>query len=209
MIGKKTIWIPVLIGIVSGSLILSAALADFFIPLGEDTSIGIGELFTTLSAALGGPVAVILTLLVPYSGVILLNLELYTEPRSLYIALADAAAHFSAMLVVAIIYYRILYPWARKTGAFLAGWFLLVGVYYYLAFLPLEVVFVNLADPDFGVTYPFYARNLFPEFLGTAGITTLIWLASPVHYRRPLWVEQKDEPDPNGEIQDEWKEGTP
>jgi hypothetical protein len=144
---------------------------------------------------------------VPYSGVVLLNLDLYSEPRSLYIPLADAAAHLSAMLVVAIIYSRFLYLWARKTGTFLFGWFLLVGVYYYLAFLPLEVVFVNLADPSFGATYSFYARNLFPEFLGTAVITSLIWFAAPAHYRRPQWTEEKHMPDPNGEGQGEWKVG--
>jgi len=194
---KKTIWIPVVIGIVSGILILSAALADFFIPLGDETSIGIGEIFTTLSAALGGPVAAILTLLVPYSGVILLNLDQYTETRSLVIALADASAHLGAMLVVAICYYKLVYPRARKTGIFLLGWLLTIGVYYYLAFLPLEVVLLNLADSDFGATYSFYARNFIPEFLGTALITSLIWLAAPTRYRRPQWVESKDAPDQN------------
>ena len=48
---KKTIWIPGVIGIMPGSLILSVALADFFIPLGEKISMGVGEIFTTLSAA--------------------------------------------------------------------------------------------------------------------------------------------------------------
>ena len=60
---KKTIWIPVIIGIVSGALIVLASTAHFLIPVGGDTSIGIGEIFTTLSAALGGPIAVIITLL--------------------------------------------------------------------------------------------------------------------------------------------------
>ena len=189
---KRTIWIPAVIGVVSGSLILAAALADFFIPLGPETSMGVGEIFTTLSAAVGGPIAVILTLFVPYSGVILLKMELFTETQSLYMALADAAAHLSAMLVVAICYYKFLYPRARTTRFFLMGWWLTVGIYYYVAFLPLEVVLLNLVDPAFGATYPTFAGNFVPEFLGTAFITSLIWLAAPAHYRRPQWVEPKN-----------------
>jgi hypothetical protein len=36
------------------------------------------------------------------------------------------------LLVVAMGYGKILYPHSRNTGIFLVGWWLLVGVYYYL-----------------------------------------------------------------------------
>lgn len=189
---KKAIWIPVLIGIVSGSLILAAALADFFIPLGPETSMGIGEIFTTLSAALGGPISAFITLLIPYSVVSLLNWEQYSEPRTFYITLADAAAHMCAMLVVSIGYCKLLYPRAQKTTIFLVGWWLTVGVYYYLAFLPLEVVLLNLVDSGFGASYSLFARDFFPEFAGTALITSLAWFAAPIRYRRPQWVKPQN-----------------
>jgi len=146
---NKKIWFPVVIGIVSGVLIFLASIAHFLIPVGGDTSIGIGEIFTTLSAALGGPIAVIIMLLVTYGGVILLNIDLFTDAFSIYIVGADAA-----LLVTAIGYRTILYPRSKNTGIFLVGWWLIVGVYYYLAFLPLEVTLLNLADPSLGVTYP-------------------------------------------------------
>jgi len=196
---KKTIWIPVVIGMVSGSLILAAAEAEFFIPLGNDTSMGIGELFTTLSAALGGPIAAIVTIFVVYSVHSMLHPEFFPDMTSIYIVLADATAHLCAMLVVAIGYYKLLYPRAKKSSIFLIGWFLMVGVYYYLALLPLSVLLLNLVDPGFGATYPAFARNFIPEFLGTAAITTLIWFASPAHYRRPQW----NAPDPNRKFSDE------
>ena len=192
---KKTIWIPVVIGMVSAALIIFAAEAQFFIPLGNDTEMGIGELFTTLSAALGGPIASIITLLLVYGVIIILHIDLYPDLPSIYIPLADATAHLCAMLVVAIGYFKLLYPRARKTSIFLVGWFLMVGVYYYLAFLPLEVVLLNLIDPGFGATYPSFARNFIPEFLGTALITSLMWFAAPARYRRPQWVELKNAPD--------------
>lgn len=192
---KRTIWIPVLIGMVSAALIIAAAEANFFIPLGPDTSMGIGELFTTLSSALGGPIASITTIFVTYGVVGMLHPEYFPDLPSLYIILEDAIAHLSAMLMVVLIYTKLLYPRARKTGFFLAGWFLLICAYYFLALLPLSVVFLNLIDPSRGATYFDFARGFLPEVLGTAIITTLIWLAAPIRYRRPLWIGRENFPD--------------
>jgi hypothetical protein len=189
---KRTIWVPVMIGVVSAALILMVSEVKFVIPLGNNYSIGIGEIFNTFSAALGGPIAVIITLLVTSIGHFLLNSNLYTDRQFFFIVLADAIVHMGAMLVVTIIYYRVLYPQARKIGLFVTGWWVTIGVYYYLILLPLQVVVLNFADPGFGATYPSFARIFFPEALGTAVITTLVWLASPVHYRHPQWVEPKD-----------------
>jgi hypothetical protein len=196
---KRTIWIPVLIGLVSAALIIAAAEANFFIPLGPDTSMGIGELFTTLSAAIGGPIASITTIFVTYGVVGMIHPEYFPDLPSLYIILEDAIAHLSAMLMVVLIYTKLLYPRARKTGFFLAGWFLLICAYYFLALLPLSVVFLNLIDPSRGATYFDFARGFLPEVLGTAIITTLIWLAAPIRYRRPLWIELENVPNHDAE----------
>ena len=199
---KRTIWIPVAIGMVSAALILAASEANFSIPLGNGSSIGIGELFTTLSAALGGPLASIVTIFAAYSIHGIFHPEFFPDMAPVYILLEDAIAHLCAMLVVAIGYHKFLSPWMRKTGIFLIGWFLLVGVYYYLALLPLTVVFLKFIDPGQGVTYSVFARNFFPEFLGTATITTLMWFAAPIRYRHPQWIEPKDAPNQSGKIQD-------
>ena len=190
---KKTIWIPIAIGMVSAILILAASEANFSIPLGNGSSIGIGELFTTLSAALGGPLASIVTIFAAYGILGVLHPEFFPDMTSVYILLEDGVAHLCAMLMVAIGYYKFLFPRMRKTGTFLVGWFLLVGAFYYLALLPLSVMFLNLIDPGRDATYSVFARNFFPEFLGTATITTLIWFALPARYRRPQWIEPKQE----------------
>jgi hypothetical protein len=111
----------------------------------------------------------------------------------------DAVAHLSAMLIVALVYYKFLYSRTRNTGIFLTGWFLLVGAYYYLALLPLSVLFLNLIDPGQGATYSDFARGFLPEALGTAIFTTLIWLAAPIRYRRPLWIGQNIVPNQDTE----------
>jgi len=205
---KKTIRVPIIIGIVSAALILLASEAEFVIPLGNNYSIGIGEILNTLSAALGGPIAVIITLLVTSIGHFLLNPDLYTAPQFVFIVLADAIAHMCAMIVLSTSYYRVLYPRARTTGIFVIGWWLTIAVYYYLILLPLQVGFLNYADPGFGATYPSFARIFLPEFLGTAAITNLILFASPARYRRPQWMEAKNTLDQNDEVQNKSKEGT-
>ena len=161
---KKTSWIPVTTGMVSAILILAASEAKFSVPLGNDTSIGIGELFTTLSAALGGPLASIVTIFAAYSIHGILHPEFFPDLTSVYIILEDATAPLCAFLVVAIGYHKFLSPWMRKADIFLVGWFLLVGAYYYLALLPLTVVCLNLIDPGQNAAYSVFARNFFQSF---------------------------------------------
>jgi len=191
MKAKRMILMPIAIGMVSAVLILASSEANFSIPLGNGSYIGIGELFTTLSAALGGPLASIVILFMGYSIHSILHPEFFPDLTTVYIFLGDGVAHLWAMLVVAIFYYKFLSPRMRKTGVFLIGWFLLVGAYYYLALLPLSVVFLNLIDPGQGATYTVFAKNFIPEFLGTAILTTLVWFASPVRFRRPQWTDSK------------------
>lgn len=204
---KKTIWLPIIIGTLFAALILMVSEVEFVIPLGNNYSIGIGEIFNMFSAALGGPIAVIVTLLVASIGHFLLNPDLYTNVQFIFIVIADAVIHVGAMLAVTLIYSRVLFPRARKIGVFVMGWWLTVGVYYYVILLPLQVALLNFADPGFGATYPSFARIFLPEFLGTGVITTLLWFALPARFRRPQWMEPKNVPDQSDEIQSKWKEG--
>ena len=203
---KKIIWLPIIIGILFSALILMVSEVKFVIPLGNNYSIGIGEIFNMFSAALGGPIAVTVTLLVATIGHFLLNPDLYTDTQFIFIVFADAVIHMGAMLAVTIIYSRVLYPRARKIGLFVAGWWLTIGVYYYLILLPLQVALLNFADPGFGATYPSFARIFLPEFLGTGVITTLLWFALPVRFRRPQWFEPKKTTEQSDEDQTKWEE---
>ena len=204
---KKTIWLPIIIGILSAALILMVSEVKFVIPLGNNYSIGIGEIFNMFSAALGGPLAVIVTLLVASIGHFLLNPDLYTNSQFIFIVLVDAVIHMGAMLAVTIIYYQVLYPRVGKIGLFVVGWWFTTGIYYYLILLPLQVALLNFADPGFGATYPSFAKIFLPEFLGTGVITTLLWFALPVRFRRPQWKEPKNAPDQSDKIHSTWKEG--
>lgn len=204
---KKKILIPGMIGIVSAALILLVSKAEFVIPLGNNYSIGIGEILNTLSAALGGPIAAIITVLVTGFGHFMLNPNLYADPQFIYIAIADACIHLVAMLVIVISYSQVLYPQARKMGKFSLGWWLTISVYYYLVLLPLQVALLNYADPGYGATYPSFAKIFLPEFFGTAAITNLVLFALPARYRQLQWINLKNASSQSNEPQNKWKEG--
>ena len=204
---KKKIWLPAMIGIISAILILLVSKAEFVIPLGNNYSVGIGEILNTLSAALGGPIAVIITVLVTGIGHFVLNPDLYADPQFVFIALADACIHLSAMLVIVIIYSQVLYPQARKIGVFSLGWWLTIGVYYYLVLLPLQVTLLNYADPGYGATYSSFTKIFFPEFFGTAAITNLVLFALPVRYRQSQWINQKNTLGQSTTLKNKSKEG--
>ena len=201
MKAKKTIWIPIAIGVVSAALNILVSEAHFGIPIGNNAFIGIVEISNTLSASLGGPIALIITVVVTNIGHFILNLERYSDIQFIFLTIADALIHIFALLVVATSYYRFLYPRFNKTGLFLVGWWLTLSVYYYLALLPLQTALINFSVPGFGATYPSFARIFLPEFLATLMITTLIWSALPVHYRRSRWVKKK-ESEKAGAVQD-------
>ena len=205
---KKKIWIPGSIGIVSATLILLVSKAEFVIPLGNNYSIGIGEILNTLSAALGGPIAAIITVLVTGIGHFVLNPDLYTDQQFIFIAIADACIHLVAMLVIVIIYSQVLYPQERQIGIFSLGWWLTIGVYYYLVLLPLQVALLNFADPAYGATYSSFAKIFLPELFGTAAITTLILFALPARYRQPQWSDLENAPKLRNEFKNKRKEGS-
>jgi len=204
---KQKIWIPGLIGVVSAASILLVSKAEFVIPLGNNYSIGIGEILNTLSAALGGPIAAIITVLVTGIGHFVLNPDLYADPQFIFIALADACIHLVAMLVIVIIYSKVLYRQARQTGIFSLGWWLTIGVYYYLVLLPLQVALLNYADPAYGATYSSFAKIFLPEFFGTAAITNLVLFALPVRYRQSQWIDLKNAPRKRNNLINKRKEG--
>ena len=196
---KKTIWIPIVIGLMAGGLSYLLGVADFriLVPLGEGASLGGAEIFGTLAAALGGPIATVITGLL--NGVVgyLITRDVFPWPASLYMAGADLIAHIIAMLAAAFCY-RFLHERAKKgLLALLAGWVLIVVIYYFVVLTPIQIFLLNTLVPGFGA-YMDFVSVIWPEFLATTVVTTLIWFALPVRYRRPLWYESKKAPDQNG-----------
>jgi hypothetical protein len=187
---KKTIWMPLVLGAALGLLDMVSLAVNFIIPLGPYGATGPQEVFITMSAALGGPLGLLVTCLLQEVGhhfTFLKDLfapEQMASTGTLY-SIADYSAHIIAGLPVAY-GYKFLHQRAKKAFVFFGGWILISFFYYALLVLMqfLLIGFVINLPPLFALF-----RNFLPEFLVVTIISTLIWVALPRRYRRPLWIE--------------------
>jgi hypothetical protein len=198
---KKTIWIPIVGGLAFGALSYLITVADITVRISEDLILGPWEIPNIVSAALFGPIGLLITELgLDISGYLYLIRGVYPAPQDAYFMVGNYIAHSVAMLAVAFgyrfVYRRISMPFL------LAGWVLLM-VIYYLVGVTLQVSLFNIAVPGLGASYSVYFSNVGLEFILVSGITSLILLALPERYRKPQWVEPKQAPDRDNETPDE------
>lgn len=195
---KKTVWIPLLGGLIFGALSFLITVANITIQISEDLILGPWEILNTLSAALFGPIGLLITELgLDISGYLYFIKGVYPAPQDLYFMVGDYIAHCVAMLLVAI-GYRLIYQ-RMKMPRLLAGWVLVMGIYYIVG-VTLQVSLFNLAVPGLGASYAVYFSNVRLEFVLVTTITSLALIALPERYRRPQWYAPKQAPGPIGEI---------
>ena len=135
------------------------------------------ELFTTLGAALSGPVG----------GVIVGILAGIKEPEGLY--LASLLAHIAGGIWMGFAYKRFVYE-KMAMPKLLLGWAGLVLAYYYVfvltGFTIGLVMFYN--DPtSLGQLYLTLAKGATPEALLTTVVTSMALFALPKKIIKPLW----------------------
>ena len=190
---------PLVLGVTFGALSFFSSAVGFFIHYGVAGAVGPHEIFMVLSAALCGPWGLFVASIIHIAGahIFLMHAPPELATPALLNSVGDFIARAIALLAVAYCY-EYLYQRAQKAMSFFAGWILIVGIYYALL-LPLQAL-------DWAITLPGYlslstiVQNAPPEILTVVIITSLIWFALPVRYRRPLWYESKKAPDQNGEI---------
>jgi len=198
---KKTIWIPLLGGFIFAALSYLTTVANLTIQVSEDLILGPWEVFNAISAALLGPIGLLITELgLDISGYVYFIRGVYPTPQDIYFLVGNYIAHIAAMLLVAF-GYKFIHQ-RSKMPRLLAGWILLMGIYY-LVGVTSSVILHNIAVPGLGATYAGYFSNVRLEFIIITVITSLILLALPERYRRPKWYEPKLTPAQNSEIQDE------
>ncbi len=143
------------------------------------------EIFTTTGAALTGPLG----------GIVIGILAGIGEPGGLM--LASLLAHVSGGLWLGFSYKTLVHN-PLKMPASLVGWVFLVLTYYYVFVVPGFVIGQALFYPEgfieaYGVgtslirAYTILGRGALPEAFLTALVTSLIFVALPMRYRRPLW----------------------
>lgn len=141
------------------------------------------EVFTTIGAALTGPVG----------GIVIGLLAGIREPGG--IVWASLLAHVSGGLWMGFAY-KLLVHSRMHMPATLAGWAGLVLAYYYVFVIPGFVIGQAFFYPgkesisDVAAlvgAYSLLAKGVVPEALLTMLVTTLIYTALPTRHRRPLW----------------------
>ncbi len=193
---KKTMWLPIVGGLFFGALSFLITAANITVRISEDLILGPWEIINTLSAALFGPIGLLITELgLDISGYVYLIKGVYPAPQDVYFLLGDFVAHSVSMLVVAF-GYRFIYE--RMKGRLIVGWILLMGVYYLME-VPLAVTLFNIAVPGLGASYAVYFSNVRLEFILVTVVTSLVIQALPERYRRPQWYESKKEPERIGD----------
>ena len=207
---KKTTWRPIVLGSILGLLSVVSSAGGFLIHLGfSGEATGPQEIPLIISAILGGPLGIFVASLIHELGIAMYVYKSQFSPDQMSstmvpFAIADFAAHILALLTAAG-GYRFLYQRTKKIYTFLAGWIFIVAVYYTLLvlFQSLLVGMVIPATPPFSVLF----QDFLPEFQMTLFITTLILLALPRRYRKPLWYEFTISPIQIGDSQSPGKEG--
>ena len=198
---KKTIWIPIVGGFIFGALSFLITVANITVQISEDLILGPWEILNTLSAALFGPIGLLITELgLDISGYLYFIKGVYPAPQDIHFMMGNYIAHSLAMLVVAF-GYRFIYQ-RMKMPRLLAGWVLIMGIYYLVGVI-LQVSLFNIAVPGLRASYVGYFSNVRLEFVLVTAITSLALLALPARYRKPQWYEVKQKPDRSSEIQDE------
>jgi hypothetical protein len=175
-----------LVATVFGLVASAIVLAGLTIPIGgTDIVTDPREIFTTLGAALTGPAG----------GVIVGVLAGLPEPNG--IPLAGVLAHVAGGFWMGVSYKKLVYE-RFEVPALLAGWAVLVVAYYFVFLVPGFVIgvrvfygqaFTTVFDEATSLAgaYMALARGAVPEVVLTTVFTTLVVLALPRKYRRPLW----------------------
>ena len=192
---KKTIWQPLVLGVVSGLLAGIATVTGLSFLMSGITYNAIGFYVTLflLAAALGGPLAGAIT---PAFWVIISALfgppemqAVITPPDTFWSNLI-ALGTFTALVGFA---YRLIFE-RLKMPARLLAWAGIVVAYYFIA-LPAAIIpqYLLSGDPPSEIlpaVLSAYA-NYIPQAIFDIFITSLVFIALPARYRRPLWVAQQ------------------
>ncbi len=174
---NKNFWTPLIVAVVFGLVVLTIVLARFTVPIpGTGVVTDPREIFVTIGSALTGPLGALI--IGVFAGI--------AEPGG--IPLASLLGHIAGALWMAFAYKNFLYKRLQMPTR-LAGWIILVIIYYYVFVIPGFVVgltaFYGETDP-IGL-YLALSQGVIVEVLISTAVTTLALLALPQKYHRPLW----------------------
>jgi hypothetical protein len=192
----KRYWIPILMGAVTAVIGFLITYADLTIYVGTSAHTGLPlgydgrEIFMTLCAALGGPLAAVIAVLqFPFIGI-----HLSLPATGVAVIMLD---RLTASLTVVFLY-RYMYAHIKRLPLFLLFWAVTIWEYYSISFNIEVILGCILSDTSILATYqdmglwaltgPFL--QLEPPL--TYLFTVLTLLSIPPRFRRPMWIQPNE-----------------
>ena len=208
---NKTIWQPLVLGIALGALAGISIITGltFLTPGLATNAIGFYVALLLLSAAIGGPLAGV----VASSSMIIIS-ALFGLPEMKAI-ITIPSIFWSNVLALGTIEILIGYGYRyifehMKMPVRLLPWAGIVIAYYLLSNpISITLQYFLLGDPlsEVPPAILYSYQTYVPQAIFDIFITSLIFIALPSRYLRPLWYEPKKAPKQNSEVQKERKEG--
>ena len=203
---RKTIWQPLVLGVVLGLLAGTATVTGLsFIVPGTDVSNAIGFFMTLLllSAALGGPLAGAI------ASTLLIAISTFFGPPDMKEILSDPRIFWSNIIVVGMLMvlvgfaYRLIFERVKMPARLLPWAGIVIAVY--IINSPANITVQSYLQGDLEVlpSILFSYKTYIPQAIFDIFITSLIFIALPASFIRPLWYESKQSPDQNGKTPNE------
>jgi hypothetical protein len=199
---KKTIWQPLVLGVVLGLLagIATVTGLSFLTPGITDNAIGFYVTLFLLAAAQGGPLAggiapalwvIISALFGPPNMKEVINIPSIFWSNLLALGTTVALVGFA---------YRLIFE-RVKMPARLLLWAGIVIAFYFIS-LPSSIIpqYYLLGDPTSEILPAILNsyKNYIPQAIFDIFFTSLVFIALPSSYTRPLWYVSKKVPEQNG-----------
>jgi len=208
---KKTIWIPLALGSALGLLASIATITGLSLVVpgtsGTENVIGFWMTLLLLAAALGGPLAGVI------ASSLFITLANFFGSLDMRAIINDPVVYWTNLLVVGILAalvgfaYRLIFGRVKMPVRLLFWAGIVITVYIIIApaNLILQYYFHNEIDvlPAILGLYRVYM----PQAIFDIFFTSLVFIALPMAYTRPLWYEPKQMPLENGKIQDRMEKG--
>jgi len=198
---KKTIWQPLVLGVTLGLLAGIAMVSglSFMLSSAEASNvIGIYMVLFLLSAALGGPLAGVLTT------TICLTFLATFGPPAMKEVISDPVVFWSNMFMLATlmaligIAYRLIFERVRMPARLLPWAGIVIAYYVISAPLSIGLQFLLGSSTDFLPAILRSYQDYIPQVVFDIFFTSLVFIALPARYRRPLWYEPKQASVQNG-----------
>lgn len=194
---KKTIWLPLALGIVAGLLagVSTVTNLSFLVP-GTDTESAIGFFVTLflLAAAFGGPLAGAV------APAIWVTISAWYGPPEMQALVTIPEIFWTNLVVLGVLMavvgylYRIIFERVKMPLRVLYWAGLVIAFYLLNSPLVITSQYFLLGGVDVLPAIMFNYRIYIPQVVFDIFFTSLVFIALPTRYRRPLWYEPQQNP---------------